>query len=142
MPPTTIDRAALGTIISETFGAISKLNDTKGREYAGDGDALANFKRRGEQLDLDPLKVWGIFAGKHWDAVLSFIRHGKVLSEPIEGRIDDLILYLILLKGLIEERAETAREEQLVGARRAMNNAVALAVEDRIRLMGGDSDAG
>jgi len=97
-------RAELNEIIGETFKAIHALNNTKGQEYAGDADALANFRNRAEQLDLDPLKVWGIFFGKHADAIFAFIRRGKVLSEPIEGRIDDAILYLILLRALVKER--------------------------------------
>jgi hypothetical protein len=35
--------------------------------------------------------------------VLTYIREGSVKSEPIEGRIHDLILYLYLLSALIEE---------------------------------------
>lgn len=97
-------RAELNLVIAATFERIKELNDTKGCEYAGDADALANFRNRAEQLDLDPLKVWGIFFGKHADAIFAFIRVGKVLSEPIEGRIDDAILYLILLRALVKER--------------------------------------
>lgn len=106
-PARTVTRNYLNEIINLTFDSINKLNDTKGNEYAGDEDALANFHNRATQLDLDPMKVWGVFAGKHWDAVLSYIRRGEVLSEPIEGRINDLVLYLILLKGLIAERSST-----------------------------------
>lgn len=99
----TINRDQLRQIINNTLTQINKLNDTKGREYAGDDDALANFHNRAEQMGITPMQVWGIFYGKHSDAIYAYIRNGKVLSEPIEGRIDDAILYLILLKGLVLE---------------------------------------
>jgi len=98
-----VNRAELHSVIENAFNSIIALNDTKGREYATDDDALANFKNRAAQMGITPLQVWGIFYGKHSDAIYAFIRNGKVLSEPIEGRIDDAILYLILLKGLVAE---------------------------------------
>jgi hypothetical protein len=101
LPTTT--RHDLQTIISATFEAIVELNDTKGREYASDCDATANFKARATEMGIDPLQVWGIFFGKHIDAIYAYIRNGRTLSEPIESRIDDAILYLILLKALRSE---------------------------------------
>lgn len=90
--------------IVDTLAGIQYLNETKGREYATETDALANFKNRAQQMGITPGQVWGIFYGKHADAVFSYIRRGgEVLSEPIEGRIDDAILYLVLLKALILE---------------------------------------
>lgn len=96
-------RSRLLDLIHETVIEIERLNDTKGREYAGDAEALSNFYNRAEQMGITPKKVWGIFFGKHIDSIFSYIKRGEVLSEPIEGRIDDAILYLILLKGLIED---------------------------------------
>ena len=104
LPDGVVDGAVLEQLINLTFDNIRELNRTKGREYASDVDALANFKRRADELDLSPFQVWGIFFGKHSDAIYAYLRAGKTLSEPIEGRIDDAILYLLLLKGLILER--------------------------------------
>jgi len=101
-----MNRQEFTKIIEDTFESIKVLNDTKGEEYSGEEDALANFKRTGKAQDLPAMKVWAVFAAKHYDAINSFIRNGKVLSEPIEGRIDDLIMYLLLLKGLIADEAK------------------------------------
>lgn len=84
------------------------LNDKKGKDYSGDSDALASFKTQAEQAGITPLQVWSIFAGKHWLAVQSYVRNGQVESEPIRERITDLIVYLCLLQGLIED--ETNQE--------------------------------
>jgi len=82
-----------------------KLFKTKGDDYTRhDPDRLANFKRLAKDLDLDPLKVWAVYAGKHWDAIMAYIKTGKAESEPINGRIDDSHNYLYLLEGLIAER--------------------------------------
>jgi hypothetical protein len=105
-----VNRQEFTKIIEDTFESIKTLNVTKGEEYSGEDDALANFKRTGKAQDLLPMKVWAVFASKHYDAINSFIRNGKTLSEPIEGRIDDLIMYLLLLKGLIADEAKQSQD--------------------------------
>jgi hypothetical protein len=99
-----MDRKAFDTFRDKQYEIIAGINQTKGKDYAGNTDALANFKVIAKDLDMDPLKVWGVYASKHWSAVMTFIREGKVASEPIEGRLHDVILYCFLLLGLIEER--------------------------------------
>lgn len=84
-----------------------QLSKTKGQEYAGSDDALANFRRIGAQLGLPPQVVLWVYLGKHIDAIASYVRNGHVLSEePITGRIDDAILYLILLRLLVDDTGE------------------------------------
>jgi hypothetical protein len=85
------------------FQQIVTLNKTKGVDYAGQEDALANFKRHAADLGLRPEQIWAVYAGKHWDAITTYVREGGVHSEPIEGRLHDLILYSFLLLGLIRE---------------------------------------
>jgi hypothetical protein len=99
-------------LISSTFDEISLLNSTKGLEYAGDLDALSNFKEQAQALSLSPEQILIIYAGKHkaaldthWYQLLGEIRKQKK-SEPIEGRVNDLILYLILLKAIYKEYKE------------------------------------
>ena len=92
-------------LMSNTFNNLDGISRTKGIEYAGEVDRLANFRRLGLELDLDPEHVLWVYLTKHLDAIRSYLRAHVVLSEPIEGRIDDAILYLILLKGLIQERS-------------------------------------
>lgn len=94
-------------ILRDTFDNLTVLSCTKGKEYAGSDDRLANFKRLGADLGMDPRAVLWVYLTKHLDAIRSYLRRGHVLSEPIEGRIDDAILYLVLLKCLdIEKRLQ------------------------------------
>lgn len=92
--------------MSDVYGKLVDLNNKKGHDYAGDEDALANFKNHAAELGLTPEQIWGVYAGKHYDAIKTYVREGAVASEPIEGRIEDMILYLFLLYGLVVERRE------------------------------------
>jgi hypothetical protein len=92
------------SLMQETFTGLVELNTTKGHDYAGDDDALDNFKRHAVSLGLTPEQIWAVYASKHWDAIMTYVREGNVKSEPIQGRIDDCLLYLFLLRGLVAER--------------------------------------
>ena len=91
-------------LLDATHKSMVNLTASKGEEYSRDADQLANFKRLAVELDLEPEVVWAVYFTKHIDAIKSFVKTRKEFSEPIEGRIDDAILYLILLKGLISDR--------------------------------------
>lgn len=79
----------------------------KGKEYAGDEDALGNFKEALGEIGTTPEQVWAIFARKHWRSITQFVKHGQTFSEEsIESRIHDLINYLFLLKCIIVEKKE------------------------------------
>jgi hypothetical protein len=85
----------------EVYRGIVGLNATKGHDYAGEEDALVNFKEAADELGVSPYTIWFVYFHKHWSAIRTFLREGQVESEAIEGRIDDAILYLFLLRGLI-----------------------------------------
>jgi hypothetical protein len=100
-------------LINRTFESIKALTSSKGEEYAnnaadGNADQHANFKRQAEQLGMKPEQVLSVYMSKHLDAISSYIRTGREFSEPIDGRIDDAILYLILLKGLVTDSRRAA----------------------------------
>ena len=84
------------------------LLDRKGREYAADDDALANFKSKIE-IGVNPIQVAMIFMDKHYSSIKSYAKLGVEISdEPIEGRISDMRNYLALLNMLIiEKKSET-----------------------------------
>lgn len=96
-------------IVNETISAIQGLLKVKGAEYAGSEDRLANFKRGATLTGCTPLQCAFIYASKHYDSISTYIKNcaagtEQVLSEPIEGRLDDLINYCILLKAIIKEQ--------------------------------------
>ena len=97
--------------MQQQFDRLLELNNVKGHDYAGDEDALSNFKQDAERIrkiaaNNPVFAKWYTYFDKHWQAILTFLEEGDVKSEPIEGRIDDALLYLFLLRGLIEEAKE------------------------------------
>lgn len=96
-------------LIKRTISTIESLSVIKGGEYAAEGDRLDNFRRAGNELGLPMEAVWRVYAGKHWDSISTFVRDlnqgiSRPRSEPISGRADDLIVYLILFKAMLIER--------------------------------------
>jgi len=94
-----------------TTAELKELLFNKGREYAGDYDALGNFKSGLEIGITSKQKLW-IFLDKHLCSIKSFIKHDKTFSnESIESRINDAINYLFLLRCLIAEEREKNSNE-------------------------------
>jgi hypothetical protein len=104
-----MNRADFNKLIDAEFAKIRALSDSKGADYAGDDDVLAYFKSRESRIGVEARKVWGVVADKHWSAIETWVKDGKVQSEPIEGRFHDIIVYLLLALVMIEE-AKAAKE--------------------------------
>lgn len=95
-----------------------KTMATKGAEYTvGSVDRLANFRGVGEDCGIPMEKAWYVFANKHIRAVAAYVKNGcRVQSnEPIEGRIMDVIVYMLLFHKMSKEiestRAKKAAQE-------------------------------
>jgi hypothetical protein len=85
-----------------------ELLTSKGVEYAGEQDCLANFKDA-DIIGLDPKQKLWVYLSKHMASIASYIRNGKEFSnEPIEGRIADARNYLALLYMLVQEEKSAA----------------------------------
>lgn len=100
-----------------TVEQLNHLLIIKGGEYAGSEDRLANFKRGAQLTGTTSLQCLFIYMSKHYDAIATYIRddavgRDRMRSEPIEGRVDDLINYGILLKALLAERSKYAVMEK------------------------------
>lgn len=107
----------LDSLVHLTFAEVNRLLVVKGGEYANSEDRLANFKRGAALTGCTPLQVLFIYMSKHYDAVASFVKtsakgEARPSSEPIEGRLDDLINYCLLAKGLIREQSTKSFEER------------------------------
>lgn len=96
-------------LVNNTVQKIFELAEKKGGEYAGDEDRLANFRRNAEALGLSMEDIWSVYSAKHWDAIMQYVkdlRNGveRERMEPIEGRAQDLIVYLLLFLAMTDER--------------------------------------
>jgi len=106
-----MNRKDFDELVNQTIRETAQLLVEKGAEYAGGADRLGNFKRGAQHIGITPLQVALIYTSKHFDAISTYIRNDaqgmeQILSEPIEGRLNDLINYAILIKALIKEHTQ------------------------------------
>ena len=57
-----------------------------------------------KDYDLPMEKVWAVFTEKHIGAIRKYVKDGSVESEPIDGRINDIINYMVLLAAIIDDQ--------------------------------------
>lgn len=100
-------------LIENEFALIRELRETKGREYAGLEDTLADFKEVAVESGTSPLQVWLTYVKKHERARDTFIREGQVKSESIRSRIRDIAVYHLLLIGLVEDLEYKSLQDHL-----------------------------
>jgi len=103
-------------LLNRTFDEIQKLAMLKGDEYSGDTDRLLNFRRNAAALGLRKETVWAVYAAKHWDAIMQYVQDlekGKERNrlESVEGRVDDLLTYLLLFKAMLDEENDSRTDE-------------------------------
>jgi hypothetical protein len=96
-------------LLDRVMVQVAALQHVKGQEYSGDVDRLRNFRRAADELGLRQEVIWRVYAGKHWDAITTYVAdlvvdRARERSEPIEGRVLDLIVYLLLFLAMCEER--------------------------------------
>lgn len=107
-------KSEFAQLMSEVFDSeINKLRQSGQQEYAGgdQADAFTNFNKLAIDLGIDRKRVLWVYAMKHKDGIESYLRGNVSQREPVQGRINDLIVYLFLLRGMIEEESTQLREE-------------------------------
>lgn len=105
-----VTRQYVADLMDQVFEQCRATREAGQREYAhSQQNALRNFEQTGAELEIPREKVWYIFAKKHWDGILAWIRGHKSQREDVRGRIKDLIVYLVLLWAMADA-AETTSE--------------------------------
>jgi len=95
-------------IVADAIKRAEHLFASKNSEYGDAGDILANFRRLSEQQDLPMSTVWMMLAGKHIDSIQQYVKDirngkGRNRTEPVSARVDDLIVYSIMLLAILNE---------------------------------------
>ena len=98
-------------IVADAIKRAEQLFTSKNSEYGDNGDILANFRRLAQQQDLPMSTVWMMLAGKHMDSIQQYVKDvraskGRNRTEPMSARIDDLIVYSILLLAIVNEEQD------------------------------------
>jgi hypothetical protein len=102
-----MNKAQFNKFIRDTFDRdILDTNKSGQSEYALSEDAFDNFNRLAAEMGIDRKQVLMIFFSKHRDGVISYLKGHKSQREPVQGRIKDMIVYLFLLWGMIEEETK------------------------------------
>ena len=105
---------ALHDLMQDVFNTeIMTTRQSGQEEYASDEDAFSNFKAQGEELGLNPKIVLWVHAMKHKSGIASYLRGVKSQREDVRGRINDLIVYMFLLRGILDEEDGEKREEAM-----------------------------
>lgn len=97
--------------MSTVFKECEALRNAGQKEYAGGEDAFGNFNRLAAKLGIDRKRVLLVYSTKHQDGIDSYIRGHVSQREDVRGRINDLIVYMCLLRGMIDE--ETSQQNKV-----------------------------
>ena len=92
------------TLMDQIFRELQVTREAGQKEYAhDDNNAFANFERLSTDLNIDRKQVLWVYVYKHIDGIKSFLKGHRSQREDIRGRIKDVIVYLILLWGMIDD---------------------------------------
>lgn len=99
------NKADVADIMEQVVHEISFLREAGQKEYAHDDDQpFRNFEDLSLELGIPREKILWVFAKKHIDGIVAYINGHHSQREPVEGRINDLIVYLILLRAMKAEK--------------------------------------
>ena len=91
-------------VVRSQLKEVLKTRDAGQKEYAHDIDnVFANFERCSSLLDIPRDKALMVFLLKHIDGISAYVKGHKSQREDVTGRITDAIVYLCLLRGMIED---------------------------------------
>ncbi len=97
-------RSEMKLVLETVFSECQALREAGQKEYAHQEDnAFANFERVAERLGITREQVLLVYAEKHFDGIHSYVQGHKSQRENVRGRINDMIVYLCLLRGMIDE---------------------------------------
>ena len=97
-------KAEMQKLMEHIFDQCQGVREEAQKEYAHDtSNAFGNFERLAYDLQLDRMQILWIYLKKHSDGVLAYINGHRSQREDVRGRIKDMIVYLCLLWGMVEE---------------------------------------
>lgn len=103
-------RKEMEILIDQIFKTIQRTREEGQKEYARkQNNAFANFERIGENLDISREEVLLVYLLKHIDGICSYVKGHRSQREDVRGRITDVIVYLCLLWGMIDNQEQSRR---------------------------------
>jgi|TARA_R100001530_G_scaffold76487_1_gene53710 hypothetical protein len=100
----------MALLMEEIFKTIQKTRDAGQKEYARNhNNAFANFEKISDNLDIPREEVLLVYLLKHIDGICSHVKGNISQREDVRGRITDVIVYLCLLWGMVNQNKENRR---------------------------------
>lgn len=97
----------MARLMEKVFEECRALRAAGQKEYAHEeSNALANFERLAHDLHMRREQILWVFTRKHLDGILAYINGHKSQREGVEGRINDVIVYLVLLRAMVQQERE------------------------------------
>lgn len=94
----------VGDLMDKVFDECRVVRGQGQMEYAHrDDNAFANFERVAERLGVSREQVLLVYLEKHLDGIHAYVKGHKSQREDVRGRIKDAIVYLCLLRGMVEQ---------------------------------------
>lgn len=83
---------------------IMALRNAGQKEYAHDDDSpFANFERGADDTGMDRKQILWVYCMKHKDGIAAALKGHTSQREDVRGRINDMIVYLLLMRGMYNE---------------------------------------
>jgi hypothetical protein len=99
-----MNKQEMHKVMTEVFEKCQQFREAGQKEYAHkEEDVFRNFSDTASLLDLTKEQVLLIFAKKHFDGIAAYVKGHRSQREDVRGRICDLIVYMCLLHGMIDE---------------------------------------
>lgn len=92
-------------IMNEVFKECHGLRIAGQAEYAhSNTNALANFERVAERTGISRESVLFVYMQKHIDGIASYVQGYESQRESVTDRINDAIVYLVLLRCMVHDK--------------------------------------
>ena len=91
------------SVMQKVFAECQALREAGQKEYAHrEENAFANFERVAERNHISREQVLLVYMEKHLDGIHSYVNGHRSQRESVTGRINDMIVYLCLLRGMVD----------------------------------------
>jgi len=98
-------RQEMAQVMERVFEECRALRDAGQKEYARrESNAFANFERVAERVGISREQALMVYLEKHLDGIHAWVNGHRSQREDVRGRINDAIVYLTLLRGMIDEQ--------------------------------------
>ena len=97
--------------LQKKLNEIEQTSASGQSEYVLNENAFDNFNRLAAELGIPREQILMVYFSKHRDGVINYLKGQRSQREPVQGRIKDCIVYLLLLWAMIDENEIVARAQ-------------------------------